>query len=104
MKTITTSMLLTHHACLDQVDLFVATFGESMAITKTNWTKAQKVGLNVLWASCLLPASAWAEYDKVRAKVRASASAEYYKVCASALAEYDKVRVPALFAALRASP
>ena len=78
-------------ACLDQVELFRATFGEQVKVTvdlalsyhdKFDWDFA---------ARKFLTASARAEYDKVRVP----AWAEYDKVRASAWAEYVKVEVPA---------
>ena len=89
-------------ACREQVDLFNETFGGKAKVTNRNLAKAMAAGLQVFWLESLIPAQAWAEYDKVRApawaeydKVRAQAWAEYDKVRAQAWAEYDKVRAQA---------
>ena len=99
---ITIADLVDNHACQDQRDLFVATFGDKAKIGPRNMTKAIKVGLDIFWLERLIQASARAEYEKARAtawaeyeKVRASAWAEYDKATASALAEYKKVTASA---------
>ena len=89
-------------ACSGQVELFERTFKGKARISRRNLAKAIAAGLDVFWLECLIPAAAWAEYDKVTAaawaeydKVRAAAWAEYDKVTAPAWAEYDKVTAPA---------
>ena len=71
-------------------------------LTASAWAEYEKVRAPA-WAEYeKVTAPAWAEYEKVRApalaeyeKVRATAWAEYEKVTAPALAEYEKVRAPA---------
>ena len=69
------------HACSDQRQLFVDTFGDSAKIGPRNMAKAIKVGLGVCWLERLIPKAARAEY----VKARAAAQAEFEKVKAAAL-------------------
>ena len=94
-------------ACSEQVELFAQTFNGKAKLTAGNLAKAVAAGLDIFWLYRLIPAPAWAEYDKVSTaalaeydKVMAPAWAEYDKVSTAAWAEYDKVRVKALLAAL----
>jgi len=107
--TFTAAMLEEAKACQLQIDLFRATFGESVAVTVA---RARKVSDQFDWgcATRFLDAVgvseykrvrdlAWAEYDRVLAtalaecdRVRASGWAEYDRVLATAQAECDRVR------------
>ena len=71
--------------CSNQVELFNSTFGGKAEITQHNMTIAFEVGLNVSRFEQLIPAPAQAEYKKTMA---------------SAWAEYEKVKATALVAAL----
>src|SRR6185312_13572450 len=88
---ITLADLVDNHACSEQRDLFVSTFGDKAKIGPRAAAKAIKAGLDISWLERLIPASARAEYEKAMAP----ALAEYDKAKASAWAEYDKVRAPA---------
>ena len=100
---ITLELLEQNGACADQRRLFAETFPKGANVNTRNLSKAQKVGLDVLWLAQLLPEGRKAECDKVRdaaraeyEKVRDAAWAEYNKVRGEAWAEYDKVRGAAL--------
>lgn len=62
MKTITHEMLVIHCACIDQRELFLATFGQSMDLTEANWQLAISAGLDVTWAHMLLSTDAKQAY------------------------------------------
>ena len=88
---ITADYLRSKNACGSQVDLFLATFGESVNITpaiclavadKFDWGWA---------AEHLLTAPAWAEYQRIKAP----AWAEYQRIKAPAWAEYQRIKAPA---------
>ena len=88
---VTTAKLRDLGACRDQVDLFVALFGESVEVTKALCIEhAQKFNWN--WAAKnLLPKTARAEYDHATA----SAWDEYDHAKASARAEYERTKASA---------
>ncbi|WP_168709670.1 hypothetical protein [Rhodanobacter lindaniclasticus] len=99
---ITLTDLVDNHACLDQRDLFVATFGDKAKIGPRNMAKAIKAGLHVFWLERLIPAPARAEYKNATApawaeyeKAMAPARAEYKNATAPAWAEYEKAMAPA---------
>jgi hypothetical protein len=80
-------------ACWEQMALVQAEWPEGIPLTKKAAVRAAELGLDFDWAArTLLPAPAWAEYEKVVA----AALAEYEKVVAAAWAEYEKVVAPAL--------
>ena len=96
---ITLNTLEQHGACVDQCELFAATFPKGANVNARNLSRAQKVGLDVLWLFWLIPEDQRAEYKKARdaaraeyEKVRDAARAEYEKDTAAAWAEYKKVR------------
>jgi len=98
MKRITAEMLVAHHACSSQVELFERVFPRGAPVSMRSFTKASKAGLSSEWTAQLLSAPAWAEYEKVcdtawadREKVCDTARAKYQKVCDTARAEYEKV-------------
>ncbi len=78
---ITFELLEQNGACADQRRLFAATFPKGANVNTRNLSKAQKVGLDVLWLARLLPEGRKAEYNNV---------------CGAAWAEYNKVRDAAL--------
>jgi len=86
MKTISAKRLEMAGACEDQVALFRTEWGDkAIRLTRANWDRAKKIGLDRLWMYRFLSNAALAEFAKVRE---------------AAWAEYHKVRVAALFAAL----
>ena len=109
---ITKTFLLEHHACSDQMKIFLEAFPKGAEITRSNIVLANKLNLDLNWLAIeIFTAPALAEYEKVMAsaldeylkvttafawdeyeKVRDSAWAEYKNVTAPALAEYEKVR------------
>jgi len=125
MAKITLRQLKLAGACNSQVELFRATFGNSVEVTlatclehaqKFDWTWAARHILSpaawaeyekvcdAAWAE-KVRASAWAEYNKARDaawaeydKICAAAGAEYDKICAAAGAEYDKICASAFYA------
>ena len=88
--TFTAAMLEEAEACRPQIDLFRATFGESVVVTVA---RARRVSDQFDWgyATRFLDVVGLAEY----ARVQASARAEYERVQATALAEYARVQAPA---------
>ena len=101
---ITKTFLLEHHACSDQMKIFLNAFPEGAEITRSNIVLANKLHLDLDWLAIeIFTAPPLAEYEKVRApalaeyeKVMAPALTEYEKVIPSSWAEYLKVRAPAL--------
>ena len=109
-------------ACGDAVKCVEREWPRGVPVTVQSIAKAFRLGLDVEWfASCILTASAWVEYEKAMAparakyqkvtapawaeygKVKDSAWADYEKVKDSALAEYKKVTASALAPRLRAA-
>jgi len=96
--TFTAAMLEEAKACQPQIDLFRATFGESVAVTVA---RARKVSGQFDWdyASRFLDAVGLAEYKCVRAecdRVLSTASAECERAQAPAWAYYDRALATAL--------
>lgn len=92
--TITAAMLT--GACAYQVELFNHHWPNGLRITLATVVTAAHQGFDLSWAAeRLLPASALAEYYRVRA----AALAEYERVTAAAWAEYERVTAAALFSA-----
>jgi hypothetical protein len=110
MRLLTLARLREANACTDQCELFERMFGDSVVVTPE---LCGSVAADFLWdwaAEHLLPASAYAEYKRVRdpayaeykrvrdpalakyMRVRDSAYAEYMRVVAPAYAEYERVR------------
>ena len=104
---ITYALLVTLSACKEHRQLFSDTFPNGIDVTGTPAPETIELivssGLSVAWlAEHVLTATAYAEYDRVRApayaeydRVRATASAEYDRVRATAYAEYDRVTATA---------
>ena len=77
---VTATQLRKLRACQEQVDLFVATFGESVEITEALCLE-HAGNFDWDWAAYnLLPAPAWADYERAMA----SAEADYERAMASA--------------------
>jgi hypothetical protein len=112
-RTLKLQTLIDKRACAAQVDLFRASFGDSVEVTESrcaehalafdwDWASRHLLGAPALAEYKRVCASAWAEYDRVRApawaeydRVRAPALAEYKRVRASAWVEYKRVRASA---------
>jgi cell division septum initiation protein DivIVA len=97
--TISITVLRRLNACADQIDLFLATFGEEAEVSPENVRRADEAGLDVVWLAThreraefvRASAAAGAEYERVTAPARA----EYERVTAPARAEYERVTAPA---------
>ena len=90
-RILTLKTLKRKGACIDQLELFEATFGKSAEVTVELAVKHASQ-FNFGWAACnLLTAAALAEYEKARAAARAA----YEKARAAAFAEYEKARAAA---------
>ncbi len=94
-------------ACEEQHKLFQEKFGGKAKITNRNMARAIAWGLDVFWLERLIPAPAWADYERVKAlaladyeRVKALAWADYERVKALAWADYERVTAPALVKAL----
>ena len=86
MKTISAKRLEMAGACKDQVALFRTEWGDkAIRLTRANWDRAKKIGLDRLWMYRFLSNAALADYRKVRD---------------AAWADWDKACYAALFAAL----
>ena len=85
---ITAELLRRHNACEEEVAVFAKHWPSGVTPNLRTLAKAQKLHLDVSWCECLLTATAWAEYKKVKAP----AWAEYEKVRDPAWAEYEKLR------------
>lgn len=95
-------------ACRKQVAIFAATFGESASVTKANWAKAHRAGLDTEWAVHLLDAPARDAYEAANAPARAAYEAAvapardaYQAAIAPAWDAYEAANASALYAALR---
>ncbi len=86
-RTLTLQTLIDKGACSEQVELFRATFGESVRVTQRLCVSVADA-FSWPWAARhLLSAPASAEYERVTAP----AWAEYKRVTAAARAEYERV-------------
>jgi len=92
MTQVTVAMLERLGACLSQVELFKATFGESAELTQENGARAADAGLDINWlARRVLTGERLAEHQRAEA----TALAEYQRVTAPAWAEYRRVEATA---------
>jgi hypothetical protein len=92
MRELTLKTLIAKGACKDQVDLFVAAFGDSVDVTVALCVK-HAGQFKWDWAARnLLSEVGRADYDRDTAVARAG----YYHDIAEALAEYERVMAPAL--------
>ena len=68
---LTAAQLEAAGACRDQINLFREKFGESVVVTVDRAVQVAHK-FNFVWATCLLDASARAEYKRVAAQARAA--------------------------------
>ena len=99
MKRITVEMLKQHNACKPQLRKFRKVFPAGAPVSVRSLAKAQKAGLDVLWAEHLLTGPTLAGYKKATGPARA----EYEKARRSALVECEKATRSASVEYLRAT-
>ena len=99
MKTISTNWLKKHHACKDQIELFIKTFGnKSVPITRENLKKAATAKLFLDWLVCDCPSQILSEtqadlYEKktryayLHKDLSIKHDYQYYHRCADVLAD-----------------
>ena len=84
---ITTKLLERKDACISQVELFQATFGDEAEVTLENCLRAAAVGLDFDWAAQhLLSATARKQYNETVAPARK----QYDETVAPARKQYDE--------------
>jgi hypothetical protein len=89
-------MLIKKHACAEQVQLFVETFGDAVEVTEESCLKAAKVGLDVDWAaSFLLNAGQIAAYEEAKAPLLAA----YKEAKSPLLAAYEEAKASVFYKA-----
>ena len=86
-KRITVEMLKQHDVCKPQLRKFRKVFPAGAPVSVRSLAKAQKAGLDVLWAEHLLTGPTLAEYEKGAR----SASVEYKRATGPAWAEHEKL-------------
>ena len=111
---ITTKLLERKDACISQVELFQATFGDEAEVTLENCLRAAAVGLDFDWAAQHLlgatagkqfnetDAVAWKQYDETHAtawkmldETVATARKLFNETTAPARKRYDEIAAPA---------
>jgi len=96
MRTITLTQLRSLKACRSQLETFERLFGEACAPASLEETlelaHRHFADFDSDWtAKNLLPAAAWADYDRVTA----TAWADYERAKAAALADYERAKAQA---------
>jgi hypothetical protein len=95
MTVVTATMLRALNACADQIDLFLATFGEEAELTPENVRRAHEAGLDVVWMATYRERSeferVWNDAYVEFVLARGVTYADYERIRDSACAEYDRV-------------